>query len=202
MAKSVSGKDQRMRQRLIQEAARIMVEEGVQDFFLAKRKAADRLGAASTQNMPRNQEIQDAVIEYQRLFRGDAQAAELRRLRENALSAMDFFSAFKPRLVGPVLDGTATPHAEINLHLFPDTVEEVLIFLSDQGVPHEVGERRLRVAKDSYQVYPVVRFIAGDSVVDLLIFTGQGSRQPPLSQVDGQAVARANRDAVSRLLVE
>ncbi len=202
MAKNPTTKDQRMRQRLTLEAAKIMAEEGVRDYYLAKRKAADRLGAPGTQNMPRNQEIQEALLEYQRLFKGETQAVQLRHLREVALDAMRFFTRFRPRLVGAVLDGTAGEWSDVALHLFADTSEEVAIFLMDQGIPFEPSERRLRVERDAWETYPVYRFLAGDVVVDITVFSTEAIRHPPRSQVDGQPMDRANVDAVERMLAQ
>ncbi len=202
MARGGTTRDQRMRQLLTHEAARIIADEGVKDYYLAKRKAADRLGAPSTQNMPRNQEIQHALLEYQRLFKGESQQAHLRRLREAALEAMRFFQRFRPRLVGPVLDGSAGEWSEVSLHLFADTPEDVAIFLMDEGIPFDPAERRMRMDRDVYLSFPVYRFVAGDVAVDLTVFTGAGSRQPPRSQIDGQPMERAGPGTVRRLLEE
>lgn len=197
-----SPRDQRMRQRITVEAARIMVEEGVRDYLVAKRKAADRLGAPGTENMPRNREILEAVAEYQRLFQEGSHARHLRTLREAALEAMHFFTRFRPRLVGSVLDGTAGDWSDVNLHVFADTPEDVAVFLMDHGIPFEPGERRLRFNRDDWSFYPVYRFMAGDVPVDLTVFPDNGLRQAPRSQVDGQPMGRANRDAVERLLTD
>jgi len=123
--------DVRMRQRIAAEAARIMSEEHLSDFYRAKHKAAARLGAANTRNLPRNDEIEKALVEYQSLFRADSQPLRLKRLRETALRAMEFLAAFNPRLVGSVLRGTADEHAEVTLHVFADTPEE-----DDRGRQH------------------------------------------------------------------
>ncbi|MEX0729572.1 MAG: hypothetical protein WED00_03375 [Aquisalimonadaceae bacterium] len=202
MAKQGNPRDQRMRQRIAVEAARIMAEEGVRDYLVAKRKAADRLGAPGTENMPRNREIQEAVAEYQRLFRGGSHVSQLRKLRQTALQAMTFFARFRPRLVGSVLDGTAGDWSDVNLHVFADTAEEVAVFLMDNGIPFEPGERRLRFNREDWEFFPVYRFMAGDVSVDLTVFHSEGLRQAPRSQVDGQPMDRANREAVERLLTD
>ena len=44
---------------------------------------------------------------------GDAHAGGLRARREAALRALEFFATFEPRLVGPVLDGTADAHSPV-----------------------------------------------------------------------------------------
>jgi len=67
-----------LRRALAQEAARIMAEHGVQDFLLAKRKAAERLGVTDVSAvLPKNREIEVALAEYQRLFGGESHAETL-----------------------------------------------------------------------------------------------------------------------------
>ena len=80
----------RIRMLLAQECARIMVVEGIQDFRTAKRKAALRLAVTDKGAMPDNAEIEQALLDYQRLFHADRQAIRLRGLRETALEAMRF----------------------------------------------------------------------------------------------------------------
>ena len=50
-----------LRQAVAEEAARIMREQGVDDFLLAKRKAAERLGVTDASILPRNTEIEAAL---------------------------------------------------------------------------------------------------------------------------------------------
>ena len=92
------------RQRLAHEAARLMAEGGIRDYQQAKRKGAERLGIHDDASLPRNVEIEEALRSYQRLFRGDDQPAALDARRQAALDALEFFAAYAPRLVGPVLD--------------------------------------------------------------------------------------------------
>ncbi|MCO6441110.1 MAG: hypothetical protein J5I81_08510 [Nitrococcus mobilis] len=203
MPRRGNARDSRMRERLIQLAARLMAEEGIRDFHLAKRKAADRLGAPDTRNLPQNREIQAALTDYQRLFGGAAQARQLRRLRGVALEAMEFFARFQPRLVGSVLEGTADAHSDINLHVFADTPEEIALFLMEQHIPFEEDWRRLRFSgSDDYVFLPVYRFVADETRIDLTVFGRLGLRQSPRSYTDGQPMRRANRAAVRRLLQE
>lgn len=202
MAIRIPTKDKHMRQRLAQEAARLMAEEGVQDFFTAKRKAAERLGAPHTQNMPRNKEIEEALQDYQRLFLGAEGAEQLGRLREAAVQAMRFFAPFEPRLAGSVLTGTAGAHSDVNLHLFVDAPEEVNLFLMGAGIPFEVGLRRLRLNRETSGDIPSVRFLAGEQSIEALIFPANGIRQAPLSPVDGRPMERAALGRVEELLAQ
>src|SRR5687767_10281158 len=94
-----------LRRAIAQEAARIMSEQGIEDFLLAKRKAADRFGVSDASVLPKNTEIEAALEEHHRLFDGDKHHGTLRELRRVALRAMKLLAEFQPRLVGPVLTG-------------------------------------------------------------------------------------------------
>ncbi|MBI5460834.1 MAG: hypothetical protein HY941_01450 [Gammaproteobacteria bacterium] len=195
-----STRDRQMRQRIAQEAARIIVGEGIRDYLVAKRKAAERLGAPDTQNLPRNIEVEAELAAYQRLFQEQDQPLRLRQLRAAALDAMRFFERFDPRLTGSVLSGTASEHSDVNLHLFADAPEDVHLFLFEANVPHEQSQRRLRVDRDDYVTYPSVRFLAGDIPIEAVIFPFNGVRQAPRSPLDGKPMARANLRRVEDLL--
>jgi len=189
-----------MRVRIAQEAARLIAEEGVQDFYVAKRKAAQHVGAPDTRNMPRNSEVQAALEEYQRLFRFDAQGDHLRSLRQTAVQAMRFLAAFNPRLVGSVLSGTAGRHADVNLHLFADTPEEISLFLIDAKIPFQASHKRLRFTRDEWREFPSFEFVAGDHAVELVVFPSEGRREAPRSPVDGRPMYRAGLAEVESLL--
>jgi hypothetical protein len=189
-----------LRQAVAGEAARIMREQGVDDFLLAKRKAAERLGVTDASILPRNTEIEAALVAHQRLFAADRHEADLAAMRRSALEAMRLMSDFQPRLVGPVLTGTASAHSEINLHLFTESPEAVSIRLEERGVPHEVLERRLRYERDRVVTYPALRFVAGRQTVDAVVFPLDGIRQAPSSPVDGKPMRRASAAEVEALL--
>ena len=189
-----------LRQAVAEEAARIMREQGVDDFLQAKRKAAERLGVTDASILPRNTEIEAARLAHQRLFAADRHEADLATLRRTALEAMRLMADFDPRLVGPVLTGTASSHSEINLHLFSETPEAVSLRLEERGVPHEVVERRLRYERDRTVSYPALRLVAGRQTVDAVVFPVDGIRQSPASPVDGKPMRRASAAEVAALL--
>lgn len=177
-----------------------MADEGIKDYWQAKRKAAQHLGAPDTRNLPTNREVQEAMMGYQRLFQSDSQPQRLRRLRELAMDAMRFLERFRPRLVGSVLDGSAGPYSDVNLHVFADTAEEIALFLMDNDIPFETQERRLRFGKEDYANLTVYRFTADGEVIDLTVFGEAGRREPPRSRIDGQAMVRAKIEDVRSLL--
>jgi hypothetical protein len=134
-----------MREQLAQQAAKLMAEDGITDHAFAKRKAARQLGAADTQHLPSNQEVDDALHSYRLLFQRDSHPGILYQLREEALAIMQLLESFHPYLTGSVLSGTAGEHSDINLILFSDDAKAVLLFLLKHNIEFEDGEWRVRV---------------------------------------------------------
>jgi hypothetical protein len=190
------------RRRLAQEAARLMAVGGIRDFHQAKLKAAERLGIHDDASLPRNREIEDALREYQRLFQGDATADALQRRREAALHALDFFAAFDPRLVGPVLEGTADANTPVALQLYSDDARAVARFLEEHGIPAEARGRRLRLDRERDFDAEVWLFAADGLAFDLTVLPGDALRQAPLSPVDEKPMRRASAAQLRALLAE
>ncbi|MFM7625595.1 MAG: hypothetical protein ACKO7G_03845 [Gammaproteobacteria bacterium] len=189
-----------LRRALAQEAARVMAEHGVRDFLFAKRKAAERFGVVDGSVLPRNTEIEEALQEYQRLFGGDSHVESLHAQRAVALDVMQRLREFQPRLVGPVLVGTATLHDDVLLHAFADRTETVSMRLMDQGVPFEVGERRVRLTPERVVQQPALRLEVDGQPVEIVVFPVDGIRQAPASPVDGKPMRRADASEVAALL--
>lgn len=190
------------RHRLAHEAARLMAEGGIRDYHQAKLKAAQRLGILDDASLPRNREIEDALREYQRLFLGDAQAIDLRRRREAALRALEFFAGFDARLVGPVLDGTADANSPVTLQLYTDDADAVPRFLEDHRIPAEPRDRRLRLDRERSDDFPVWVFSAEDLSFDITVLPADTLRQAPLSGVDEKPMRRASVAQLRQLLAD
>lgn len=189
-----------LRRELAQVAARIMAEQGISDFLMAKQKAAHRLGVSDNGNLPRNSEIQAALADYQRLFRADQQDVIIARLRREARRAMAMFEAFHPRLVGQVLAGTASDHSAIELHVFADTPEQVALHLLHNEVPFDITQWRGRTRRGETLSYPSYDFLAGEVPVQAVVFPLNGLREAPSSPVDGLPMQRASMRDLEALL--
>ena len=189
------------RHRLAHEAARLMAESGIRDYHQAKLKAAERLGIFDDASLPRNREIEDALREYQRLFQRDSIPA-LRKRREAALRAMEFFTAFQPRLVGPVLEGTADARSPVMLHLYSDDPDAAPRFLEQHGIPAEGRSRRVRLDRERAADAPVWVFSAEELTFDLTVLPLDVLRQAPLSSTDEKPMKRASAGQVRQLLAE
>jgi hypothetical protein len=202
MGKRTVSVNDRARQMLAQEAARIIVEQGIQDFRLAKTKAAERLGLSGRGSLPGNSEIQDAVSEHLKLFGRESHLNLLQMMRRAALSAMEILSPFSPRLVGPVLNGTAATNSAVNLHVFSDTPELIAMKLDEQQMSYKAYERRLKSRRDQAETFAGFRFLHNESSIEATVFPVDGMRQAPISPVDGRPMKRADHSAVRILLDE
>lgn len=202
MAKRQTNGDDRARLVLAQEAARIIVEQGIDDYRIAKLKAAERLGMSSRGSLPGNAEIEQAVSEHLKLFGRELHVNRLYILRRAALSAMDMLAPFAPRLVGPVLHGTASANSPVNLHVFTDSAELVAIWLQENSVQYRPFERRLKSRRDQAKTFAAFRFQQGESNVEATVFPIDGVRQAPISPVDGKPMRRADKDEILELLMD
>ena len=191
---------ERQRKMLAQEAARIIVNHGVRDYRVAKQKAAERLGIAARGSLPGNAEIESAVAEHLTLFGGEAHEDRLRLMRVAALSAMDLLSAFSPRLVGPVLTGTADENSVVNLHLFADSPEIIALELEQLGFAYRAYERRLKSRRNQVDSYSGFEFNHGNNAIQATVFPVDGIRQAPMSPIDGKPMRRVDRASVQALL--
>ncbi len=203
MAGRHDGNGDRARQALAQEAARIIVEQGVRDYRVAKMKAAERLGMNTRGVLPGNAEIELAISNHLALFGGDSHSNFLRLMRETALSAMDLLSDFRPRLIGPVLQGTAGENSAINLHVFADSPESIATRLDAMGYSYRSYERRLKASRGrgaKPETYAGFQFELEEACVEATVFPVDGIRQAPISPVDGKPTKRADRKAVKALL--
>lgn len=193
--------DWQMRQRLAQEAAQILLQRGDRDFHAAKHKAAEHLAVPDTRNLPGNDEIEQALMEYQRIFHADSQPKHLNLLREVALEAMQFLQEFNPRLVGAVLNGSADKNSPVVLHLFAAAADEVKLFLLHNQIPHEESHKTVRFSPSRIEDIPLYRFVVDDVRVELVVFS-ERQKQVPLSPVDGRPMKRIDLAGLEMLLSE
>lgn len=200
MAKRPTNTSDRARRVLAQEAARIIVEQGIHDYRVAKTKAAQRLGLSTRGSLPGNPEIERAVSEHLEIFGRESHLHLLCLLRQAALSAMELLAPFTPRLVGPVLHGTARANSAVNLHVFSDSAELVAQTLRRRNVPYRLYERRLKSRRDRSETFTGFQFTHDDSSIEATVFPVDGVRQAPISPVDGKPMRRADARAVQELL--
>jgi hypothetical protein len=176
-------KNQDMRRRIAHAAARLLAEDGSLDYGSAKRKAARQLGAPDSGSLPDNQQVEEALRSYQALYQADETRTLLALLRQTAIEYMEQLAAFDPHLTGSVLNGTAGPHADINLQLFTDDQKDVEFLLMRLDAPYQAGE--LRATDDLSRAYP--RYLINDprAPVNLVVYPAAELRNMKRLQADG-----------------
>ena len=88
-----------LRQLIAQQAARMMAEDGINDFAYAKKKAGKQLGVSENSVLPTNAEIEDEIRLYHEIYNADEQPLELAKLRQAALLTMQLFEKLEARRV-------------------------------------------------------------------------------------------------------
>lgn len=186
-----------LRRTIASTAARIMAEDGIDDYGTAKRKAARNLGATDSESLPTNEEVEAELRAYQSLYQDEEHPERLRMLRQVALEVMEFLADFRPYLTGAVLDGTAGRYAQVEIDLFADSAKDVEISLLSHDISYESidngqqgpnsPEARLRLDWD-------------DTPIQLAIHPLTAERQQRRSPHTGKTHGRARMQEVAALL--
>jgi hypothetical protein len=180
-------------------AARIMAEDGIDDYALAKRKAARQLGATDTHALPGNDEIERALRDYLSVYQSEDHPERVRELRATALAVMRELEQFSPYLTGPVLKGLAGPYTGIELQLFPDSAKEVEIFLLNRDIPFESSDAR-RYTGDRARSATVLALDWAGVPVRLSVFDSRDERVTLKTSQAGKIIDRAAIAELTQLI--
>jgi hypothetical protein len=187
------------RARIAAAAARLMAEDGIDDFAFAKRKAAKQLGVAEREGLPGNDEIETELRAYRDLYQAEEHPERIAELRAVALDAMRALEHFHPYLTGPVLEGIAGPYAEVDLQLFPESTKEVEIFLLDRGLAFSTREGK-RYSGDRARAVSVFNLDWDGVPLRLSVFDPRDERVALKTSMAGRVAERAGIAEVGALL--
>lgn len=186
----------KLRGQIAQEAGRLMYEECVKEYFVAKRMAAKRILGKSTGrkhgrspgNLPSNGEIQAALLEIASLAEGASRTRRLALMRLVALESMRALESFSPRLIGSVSTGHVRHGSDIDIQLFGDDIDELRHCLYCLGWYYQ--EKRVTIAKFG-EIREYLHFYI-DEVFDLelTIYPSRELRFVPRSSTDGKRIQR------------
>lgn len=192
-------KQVQMRVRIAAAAARLMAEDGIDDFALAKRKAARQLGAPDSHSLPTNEEVETELKAYQALYQGEEQRERIQELREIALDAMAELGEFNPYVSGAVLKGTAGRYADIDLQLFTDDLKSVEFYFLNRDVPYEVSEQR-HYSGDEVRPAQMLHVQWRGVPLNLAVYPANDERRVLKGTPSGRNIERANLAALRALL--
>ena len=130
------------REQIAQTAAALIVEQQIDDWQFARRKAARQLGFDERTPLPDREQLEAALRSYSQLFLADEQEELVAELRGEALEWMEELADFSPELSGPVAEGWAYPGCEIRIELLADDPKLVEIALLNRNIRFEHGTTR------------------------------------------------------------
>ena len=135
----------KIRRQIAWQAARLIYDEEVSEYYPAKMKAARRVcqGWVKPWDLPTNGEIREQLLSFSRTPVQPPQGDQLQVMRLAALALMRRLSAFRPRLVGSVLAGQVRQGSDINLHLFAASLEAITSILDEDLVNYDVDQKTI-----------------------------------------------------------
>jgi len=187
------------RSRIAHLAARLMAEDGIEDYALAKRKAARQAGLPDTRELPTNDEIAAALQLYQAIYHEAEHRDRLRTLRGKAVRAMRELAQFQPYLTGSVLNGNAGKYADINLQVFTDNGKALELYLIERGIQYRAAQARIYSAEEPRTV-PVYTVDDDGVEIEITVLSTHELRMPVRTSLEGRAIERAKLQTVEQLL--
>jgi hypothetical protein len=121
-------------------AAEVIMEEGITDYLFAKKKAAKSLGLLTSDNLPSNQEIDNALKEYQNIFQEQVDSEIISKIKKEALNTMILFEDFNPHLTGQLLEGLIPKFPKIQISLYTDNIKEVEYTLLNNNIAFDIKD--------------------------------------------------------------
>lgn len=139
-------------------AAQMIMEEGIKDYFFAKRKAAKSLGLNENVSLPTNLQIDKAIEEFHKIFNQDTNIEFLEHFKDQALNVMDLFKSFKPHLMNELTKGIIPKFPEIKINLFADNIKDIEYVLLNSEISYEFSETKMykKSGKNSIKSVPTI----------------------------------------------
>ncbi|HMY18705.1 MAG TPA: nucleotidyltransferase domain-containing protein [Polyangium sp.] len=197
-----------LRAQIAGEAARLMYEEDVKQYFTAKRMAAKRLLGRTggkrlryrPQDLPSNGEIRDALLLLAELAEGDRRTRRLFAMRIVALETMRALLPFESRLIGSVGTGHIRRGSDIDLSLFTDDEESLERHLKALGWTFETERVTIRKFGEIREYLHI--HVADVFPIELTVYALRELRFRPRSSTDGKPIRRLKIPAVEALLMQ
>ena len=192
-------KQQQTRLRIAAAAARLMAQDGIDDFALAKRKAARQLGLGDTQALPGNDEIEAQLRAYQGLYQEGEQRERLQGLRILALSFMREISVFHPYLTGPVLSGIAGRYSEIDIQVFTDDSKSLELLFLNRNIDFSICDQRRWIGGEARTI-SVITLNWNGIEMNISVLGAKDERVSMKTAAAGRIIERAAMAAVELLV--
>lgn len=198
-------REDKIRLMIAQEAARLMYEEGINEYRDAKRKAAKHFGPEKVlslgSHLPSNAEIHEELQRLIGIYEEKVLPERLLRLRILALRYMEILEPFSPYLVGSVLSGAVTDRSDIDIHIFAETMEEVEEYLKEKGVPFEQNVVTIRRGGEFFE-YPHIYIEDEGTVIECSLYPPEDIHKRSKSSITGRAIERVDAKKLRKIIGE
>jgi len=164
----------------------------------ALQRAARNQGVKLQQARPSLEALRAAIREHRALFRPD-QERRLQGQRRLALDAMRALAEFRPRLIGSLIHADG-PFDRVRLLLIADTPEQVMLHLGDRHIPWRDAEVSLHYSGGRRVNRPAVRFMAGETAIELIILDRDSHSDPPRDPITGGPLEMLDADQLNALI--
>jgi hypothetical protein len=190
----------KLRRRIIFEAARLMYSRRESEYYRAKMKAARKIcgGWVKPRDLPSNAEIRDEIQRFAALYEGPDRQKNLREMRLAALGLMRLLKNFRPRLIGSTLTGHIRSGSDIDIHVFSSSLEAVTGALDSTGQLYDVEHKMVRKHGEE-RVFTHIH-IQGRFEFELTLYSPEKARLVFRSSITGQPIERASISQLEQLL--
>ncbi len=190
----------KLRRKIAWEAARLIYQQQVSEYYAAKMKAARRIhkGWVKPRDLPSNAEIRDELQTLARTHEGPARQDPLLAMRLSALNMMHHLKLFQPRLVGSVLTGNIRQDSAIDLHLFCDNLASVSGALDQLDLSYRIERKRIRKA-DRQRTYTYLH-VKADYPLELTVYPSELVKRHFKSSLTGKPMPRVSLAELEQLL--
>ena len=199
--------DLKSRQLIINEAARLMYQEGVSQYHTAKTMAARKVLSGggrkmcikSVSSLPSNGEISEAVNSLAEFHEGELRGSQLFSMRILALELMQQLEHVSPRLIGSVSTGRVRKTSDIDIHVFTDDIESLLSHIKSMAwhyVTDAVTVSQNGVLREYTHIY-----IDEQYPVELSVYSRNDIRVRTRSSTDGKPIVRLGSNALLDLIL-
>ncbi|HLN26676.1 MAG TPA: HD domain-containing protein [Gemmataceae bacterium] len=190
----------KLRQAIALEAARLMYERAESEYYTAKRKAAKRLcrRGVKPEDLPSNAEIRDQIQVFARIHEGERRTVHLFEMRMEALRIMRLVRAFRPRLIGSVMTGHVRKGSDIDIHVFADSAELITNLLESEGYQFDVQRKqivKLEEARVFTHIHVYDRFN-----IEMTVYAEDKAHYVFKSSITGKPIERASIRELEELL--
>jgi len=156
----VRGQTKHARIIIANRAAEIIMEEGITDYRFAKKKASKYLGYQSLDFLPSNDEIDNALKEYQKIYQVDIDVSLVIKIKNEALLIMELFKKFNPHLLGQLIDGLVPKYPILQINLYTDNMKEIEYLLLNNNIEFNLKDTNIsekRTKKKSLRNIPIIK---------------------------------------------